>query len=86
MGNERGEDEADAVHRCPYAALRIGPPNLVIFDFFGKDSIRYYNRASVQELHTGQQDSDGCVNVSDAESTPVSCLTKLPSASPRLAI
>ncbi|TEB37652.1 topoisomerase I [Coprinellus micaceus] len=48
-GNEKGEDEADTVGccslRCEHVTLES--PNWVIFDFLGKDSIRYYNRVEV---------------------------------------
>lgn len=48
-GNEKGEDEADTVGccslRCEHVTLES--PNFIIFDFLGKDSIRYYNRVTV---------------------------------------
>lgn len=48
-GNEKGEDEADTVGccslRCEHVTLEA--PNFIIFDFLGKDSIRYYNRVPV---------------------------------------
>ncbi|KAL0575736.1 DNA topoisomerase 1 [Marasmius crinis-equi] len=48
-GNEKGEDEADTVGccslRCEHVTLE--PPHFVIFDFLGKDSIRYYNRVAI---------------------------------------
>jgi DNA topoisomerase-1 len=48
-GNEKGEDEADTVGccslRCEHVTLEA--PDFLIFDFLGKDSIRYYNRVSV---------------------------------------
>jgi DNA topoisomerase I len=48
-GNEKGEDEADTVGccslRCEHVTLEA--PNFIIFDFLGKDSIRYYNRVRV---------------------------------------
>lgn len=48
-GNEKGEDEADTVGccslRCEHVTLES--PNFIIFDFLGKDSIRYYNRVPV---------------------------------------
>ncbi|KAM6502249.1 DNA topoisomerase I [Amanita muscaria] len=48
-GNEKGEDEADTVGccslRCEHVTLE--PPDSIIFDFLGKDSIRYYNRVQV---------------------------------------
>lgn len=48
-GNEKGEDEADTVGccslRCEHVTLE--PPNILCFDFLGKDSIRYYKRVEV---------------------------------------
>ncbi|KAF8200781.1 DNA topoisomerase I [Pholiota molesta] len=48
-GNEKGEDEADTVGccslRCEHVTLEA--PDFIIFDFLGKDSIRYYNRVQV---------------------------------------
>ena len=48
-GNEKGEDEADTVGccslRCEHVTLQ--PPNILCFDFLGKDSIRYYKRVEV---------------------------------------
>ena len=88
-GNEKGEDEADTVGccslRCEHVTLE--PPNFVIFDFLGKDSIRYYNKVTVDEqvfknikiFKRDKQDSDGLfdrVNVSVSELTPVSYLLK----------
>ncbi|KAJ3107787.1 DNA topoisomerase 1 [Phlyctochytrium bullatum] len=48
-GNEKGEDEADTVGCCSlrFEHVSLEPPNIVIFDFLGKDSIRYYNRVEV---------------------------------------
>ncbi len=48
-GNEKGEDEADTVGCCSlrYEHVSLKPPNTVIFDFLGKDSIRYYNEVEV---------------------------------------
>lgn len=49
-GNEKGEDEADTVGccslRCEHVTLEA--PNFIIFDFLGKDSIRYYNKVVVE--------------------------------------
>lgn len=49
-GNEKGEDEADTVGccslRCEHVTLES--PDFIIFDFLGKDSIRYYNRVQVE--------------------------------------
>jgi DNA topoisomerase-1 len=48
-GNEKGEDEADTVGCCSlrFEHLTLEPPNKVIFDFLGKDSIRYVNTVEV---------------------------------------
>ncbi|KAF8658271.1 hypothetical protein AX16_002047 [Volvariella volvacea WC 439] len=49
-GNEKGEDEADTVGccslRCEHVTLEA--PDFIIFDFLGKDSIRYYNKVQVE--------------------------------------
>lgn len=49
-GNEKGEDEADTVGccslRCEHVTLE--PPNMVIFDFLGKDSIRFFKDVQVE--------------------------------------
>ncbi|CAE6488112.1 unnamed protein product, partial [Rhizoctonia solani] len=49
-GNEKGEDEADTVGCCSlrYEHIMLEPPNKLIFDFLGKDSIRYYNVVEVE--------------------------------------
>uniref|UniRef100_A0A1J3H778 DNA topoisomerase I n=1 Tax=Noccaea caerulescens TaxID=107243 RepID=A0A1J3H778_NOCCA len=49
-GNEKDDDEADTVGCC---TLKVGnveciPPNLIKFDFLGKDSIRYENTVKVE--------------------------------------
>ncbi len=48
-GNEKGEDEADTVGCCSLRCehLTLESPNIVVFDFLGKDSIRYYNQVPV---------------------------------------
>jgi DNA topoisomerase-1 len=48
-GNEKGEDEADTVGCCSlkYQHVTLKPPNKVIFDFLGKDSIRFYDEVDV---------------------------------------
>lgn len=48
-GNEKGEDEADTVGCCSlkFEHVTLKPPNTVIFDFLGKDSIRFYNEVEV---------------------------------------
>ena len=50
-GNEKGEDEADTVGCCSlkYEHITLKPPRTVIFDFLGKDSIRFYNEVEVDE-------------------------------------
>lgn len=49
-GNEKGEDEADTVGCCSlkYEHITLRPPNTVIFDFLGKDSIRFYDEVEVE--------------------------------------
>ena len=48
-GNEKGEDEADTVGCCSlkFEHVTLKPPNTVIFDFLGKDSIRFYDEVEV---------------------------------------
>lgn len=48
-GNEKGDDEADTVGCCSlrYEHIELEPPNIVHFDFLGKDSIRYQNSVPV---------------------------------------
>jgi len=50
-GNEKGDDVADTVGCCSlrYEHVTLEPPNRVIFDFLGKDSIRYYNEVEVSK-------------------------------------
>ncbi|GAA97009.1 hypothetical protein E5Q_03683 [Mixia osmundae IAM 14324] len=50
-GNEKGDDEADTVGCCSlrYEHITLQPPNIVIFDFLGKDSIRFVQEARVDE-------------------------------------
>ncbi|ODV89931.1 hypothetical protein CANCADRAFT_31028 [Tortispora caseinolytica NRRL Y-17796] len=49
IGHDKHEDNADTVGcttlRCEHVTLK--PPNRVVFDFLGKDSIRYYNEVEV---------------------------------------
>ncbi|KZF25965.1 topoisomerase I [Xylona heveae TC161] len=51
-GNEKGEDEADTVGCCSlkYEHVTLKPPNKVVFDFLGKDSIRFYEEFDVDPL------------------------------------
>ncbi|CAO3679326.1 unnamed protein product [Umbelopsis ramanniana] len=48
-GNEKGDDEADTVGCCSlrYEHVTLEPPNTLVFDFLGKDSIRYHNAVPV---------------------------------------
>ncbi len=48
-GNEKGEDEADTVGCCSLKIehITLKPPDIVIFDFLGKDSIRFYDEVEV---------------------------------------
>lgn len=55
-GNEKGEEEADTVGccslRCEHVTLERDATDgkeYVVFDFLGKDSIRYYNRVEVSQ-------------------------------------
>ncbi|KAI9887045.1 MAG: DNA topoisomerase 1 [Watsoniomyces obsoletus] len=50
-GNEKGEDEADTVGCCSlkFEHVTLKPPNIVIFDFLGKDSIRFYQEIEIDE-------------------------------------
>ncbi|KSA03844.1 uncharacterized protein AC631_00479 [Debaryomyces fabryi] len=50
-GGEKGEDEADTVGCCSlrYEHITLKPPNKVIFDFLGKDSIRFYQEVEVDK-------------------------------------
>ena len=51
-GNEKGDDEADTVGCCSLRLehVRLQEPTTVIFDFLGKDSIRYYNEVPVDPI------------------------------------
>lgn len=48
-GNEKGEEEADTVGCCSlrFEHITLAPPNKVIFDFLGKDSIRFHQEVAV---------------------------------------
>ena len=50
-GGEKSEDEADTVGCCSlrYEHVTLKPPNTVIFDFLGKDSIRFYQEVEVDK-------------------------------------
>lgn len=51
VGNEKKQDEADTVGCCTLRVehIEMKPPNTVVFDFLGKDSMRYYNEVQVIE-------------------------------------
>lgn len=48
-GGEKGDDEADTVGCCSlrYEHVTLSPPQTVVFDFLGKDSIRFYQEVEV---------------------------------------
>ncbi|SCU80899.1 LADA_0B10110g1_1 [Lachancea dasiensis] len=50
-GGEKADDEADTVGCCSlrYEHVTLKPPNTVIFDFLGKDSIRFYQEVKVEK-------------------------------------
>lgn len=50
-GNEKSDDEAETVGCCSlkFENVTLKPPNKVIFDFLGKDSIRFYDEVDVDE-------------------------------------
>ncbi|KAF8893784.1 hypothetical protein BD779DRAFT_1503401 [Infundibulicybe gibba] len=75
-GNEKGEDEADTVGccslRCEHVTLE--GPDYIIFDFLGKDSIRYYNRVQVdaqvfKNIRIFKNDKSGGDNLFDRVTT-----------------
>lgn len=51
-GNEKGDDEADTVGCCSLRLEHVSlkPPTTVVFDFLGKDSIRYFNEVEVDPI------------------------------------
>ncbi|KVI01089.1 DNA breaking-rejoining enzyme, catalytic core [Cynara cardunculus var. scolymus] len=67
-GNEKDDDEADTVGCCTLKVENVEPkpPNILKFDFLGKDSIRYQNEVEVelpvfkaiQQFRTGKQGTD----------------------------
>lgn len=50
-GNEKGDDEADTVGCCSlkFENITLREPNTVIFDFLGKDSIRFHEEYQVDK-------------------------------------
>ncbi|PSR96262.1 DNA topoisomerase 1 alpha like [Actinidia chinensis var. chinensis] len=67
-GNEKDDDEADTVGCCTLKVENVEPmpPNILKFDFLGKDSIRYQNEVEVelpvfkaiQHFRTGKSGGD----------------------------
>lgn len=49
-GGEKSDDEADTVGCCSlrYEHITLKPPGTVVFDFLGKDSIRFYQEVQVE--------------------------------------
>ncbi|KAJ1958994.1 DNA topoisomerase 1 [Dispira parvispora] len=50
-GNEKSDDEADTVGCCSlrYEHVSTEEPNILVFDFLGKDSVRYFNAVPVDD-------------------------------------
>ncbi|KAJ2832663.1 DNA topoisomerase 1, partial [Coemansia erecta] len=50
-GNEKGDDEADTVGCCSLRCehIKLEAPNIVHFDFLGKDSIRYQRTTEIDK-------------------------------------
>eukprot|EP00993_Chasmostoma_nieuportense_P003021 NODE_376_length_2328_cov_22.259882_g350_i0.p1 GENE.NODE_376_length_2328_cov_22.259882_g350_i0~~NODE_376_length_2328_cov_22.259882_g350_i0.p1 ORF type:complete len:755 (+),score=261.62 NODE_376_length_2328_cov_22.259882_g350_i0:57-2267(+) len=48
-GNEKGEDEAETFGTCSLKCehINLDKQNTIVFDFLGKDSIRYFNQVEV---------------------------------------
>ncbi|KAI3765206.1 hypothetical protein L2E82_15234 [Cichorium intybus] len=67
-GNEKDDDEADTVGCCTLKVENVEPkpPNILKFDFLGKDSIRYQNEVEVelpvfkaiQQFRTGKKGNE----------------------------
>ena len=51
-GNEKGDDEADTVGCCSLRVehVTLKKPDILVFDFLGKDSIRYHNELQVEPV------------------------------------
>lgn len=52
VGNEKSEDQADTVGVTSLRVehVRTEPDNVIVLDFLGKDSIRYYNKTHVDPV------------------------------------
>ncbi|GAB4826222.1 hypothetical protein Ancab_009087 [Ancistrocladus abbreviatus] len=67
-GNEKDDDEADTVGCCTLKVENVKPipPNILEFDFLGKDSIKYYKQfeadplvfKAVEQFRQGKRGSD----------------------------
>ncbi|XP_073132102.1 DNA topoisomerase 1-like [Henckelia pumila] len=67
-GNEKDDDEADTVGCCTLKVENVEPvpPNILKFDFLGKDSIRYQNEVlvdtavfkAIQQFRNGKKGGD----------------------------
>ncbi|XP_057540485.1 DNA topoisomerase 1 alpha-like [Amaranthus tricolor] len=67
-GNEKDDDEADTVGCCTlkFENVKPIPPNILEFDFLGKDSIKYYKQfeadprvyKAVEEFRKGKSDGE----------------------------
>lgn len=74
-GNEKDDDEADTVGCCTLKVENVEtePPNILKFDFLGKDSIRYQNEVEVeppvfraiQEFRKGKKSGDAIFDLLD---------------------
>ncbi|KAI3742973.1 hypothetical protein L1987_60673 [Smallanthus sonchifolius] len=74
-GNEKDDDEADTVGCCTLKVENVepSPPNILKFDFLGKDSIRYQNEVEVelpvfkaiQQFRTGKNGGDDLFDMLD---------------------
>ncbi|KAI3447020.1 hypothetical protein Pfo_003685 [Paulownia fortunei] len=74
-GNEKDDDEADTVGCCTLKVENVEPvpPNILKFDFLGKDSIRYQNEVEVetavfkaiQQFRSGKKGGDDLFDTLD---------------------
>ncbi|KAI5674743.1 hypothetical protein M9H77_15107 [Catharanthus roseus] len=74
-GNEKDDDEADTVGCCTLKVENVEPvpPNILKFDFLGKDSIRYQNEVEVeaavfkaiQQFRSGKEGSSDLFDLLD---------------------
>ncbi|KAL8160375.1 hypothetical protein V2J09_001912 [Rumex salicifolius] len=74
-GNEKDDDEADTVGCCTLKVENVSPlpPNILEFDFLGKDSIRYHKQfeaeplvfKAVEQFRKGKKGSDDLFDMLD---------------------